>query len=222
MKKFHFAYCQRNRGKIGRYFVFIGFVPILSHATVYQIYLISFAIFAKSAAFYGEIQQDVERKLKMKKENIGKWKRSLSLVDELVDRINECFGLILLVSIAHFSVEFIARSFYLVSSILRNQLYLIDIISMSSRIFLLWYFVCCPAKLHNDAVQVAISLRKIDHVDINLKNQISFLTADIIQSLPRISALGYFEVNAQLIPKLIGTTLTYLVILCQFQSSENG
>jgi hypothetical protein len=30
MKKFHFAYCQRNRGKIGRYFVFIGFVPILS------------------------------------------------------------------------------------------------------------------------------------------------------------------------------------------------
>ncbi len=30
MKKFDFAYCQRNRGKIGRYFVFIGFVPILS------------------------------------------------------------------------------------------------------------------------------------------------------------------------------------------------
>jgi hypothetical protein len=132
---------------------------------VYQIYLISFAIFAKvlpisalvlfgslvwqSAAFYREIQQDVERKLMMKKENIGKWKRSLSLVDELVDRINECFGLILLVSIAHFSVEFIARSFYLVSSILRNQLDLIDVITMSSRIFLLWYFVCCPAKLHN-------------------------------------------------------------------------
>ncbi len=136
------------------------------HASVYQIYLISFALFAKilpisalvlfgsvvwqSAAFYGEIQQDVERKLKVKKENIGKWKRSLTLVEELVDRINDCFGLILLVSIAHFFVEFIARSFYLVSSILRNQLDLIDIISMSSRIFLLWYFVCCPAKLQND------------------------------------------------------------------------
>jgi hypothetical protein len=136
------------------------------HVSAYQIYLISFALFAKilpisalvlfgslvwqCAAFYGEIQQDVERKLKMKKENIGKWKRSLNLVDELVDRINECFGLILLVSIAHFSVEFIARSFYIISCFLRNQLDLIDTITMSSRIFLLWYFVCCPSKVQDN------------------------------------------------------------------------
>jgi hypothetical protein len=86
----------------------------------------------------------------MKKENIGKWKRSLSLVDELVDRINECFGLILLVSIAHFFVEFIARSFYIISCFLRNQLDLIDMITMSSRIFLLWYFVCCPSKVQDN------------------------------------------------------------------------
>lgn len=30
MKKFHLAYFQRNRDKIGRYFAFVGFVPILS------------------------------------------------------------------------------------------------------------------------------------------------------------------------------------------------
>ena len=138
----------------------------LPHVSAYQIYVCSFAFFAKivpisvlvlfgclvwqTAAFYGEIQQDVERELKVKKENIRKWKGSLTLVDELVDEINECFGLILLVSIAHFFVEFIARSFYLVSSILRNQLEIIAIVSMLSRIFLLWYFVCCPAKVHQN------------------------------------------------------------------------
>jgi hypothetical protein len=137
----------------------------LPHASAYQISVCFFSYFAKivpisalvlfcsvtwqSVEFYGVIQQDVERKLSnLKKENIRKWKRSLSLVDELVDRINECFGLILLVSITHFSVEFIARSFYFVSSILSHQLEVVSIICMSSRISLLWFIVYCPAKVH--------------------------------------------------------------------------
>lgn len=145
------------------------------HASTYEIVIWFFAFIVKvwpisalvlfysvawqSASFYGDIRQDVKRNLtKVKEENIRKWKRSLCLADELVDRINDCFGLILLVSITHFFVEFIARSFYLVSNISRNQQDIISIVSMLSRIFLLWFIAYCPTKIHNNVSYYHFSL----------------------------------------------------------------
>ena len=78
-----------------------------------------------------------------------------------------------------------------------------------------------------------------------------FLVEEMTHSLPSIAPMGLVQVNIQLIPtvyfsnriiflslkllngfheldlnyldllQLIGTTLTYLIILCQFHSSEN-
>ena len=145
----------------------INFIQEMSNKSVYQIIAWFFAIFAKlapisalvlfysvawqSAAFYGDIRQDVERNLtKVKSEIILKWKRSLYLADEIVDRINDCFGLIVLVSIAHFSVEFIELSFYLVNNITRNKQKHLDIVSMLSKIFFISFLIYCPAKIHDN------------------------------------------------------------------------
>ena len=151
----------------------INFIQEMSNKSVYQIIAWFFAIFAKlapisalvlfysvawqSAAFYGDIRQDVERNLtKVKSEIILKWKRSLYLADEIVDRINDCFGLIVLVSIAHFSVEFIARSFYLVNhydtirSITRNKSAILAIVNVLPKIFFIWFLAYCPEKIHHN------------------------------------------------------------------------
>lgn len=70
--------------------------------------------------------------------------------------------------------------------------------------------------------------------------KVNMLTAEVFLSLPRITAMEYGDLDLSLIPtvisqqvlksvtincqnynqQLIGTTLTYLIILCQFQSSE--
>lgn len=76
-----------------------------------------------------------------------------------------------------------------------------------------------------------------------------FVFLDMVRSIPQISASGYFNISKRLFPQvnfnkkktptyfmetyqtislffvfrqLIGTTLTYFFILCQFQASEKN
>jgi hypothetical protein len=124
-------------------------IPDFANETSYRKFVTANAYFAKivpisalvlyylvvwlSSLFYEEIRLDIERTYKVNQENICRWKCSLVLAGEVVDRINDTFGLILLISITHFFVEFIARSFYLVNSIsMTNQPDCITLVSMSS------------------------------------------------------------------------------------------
>lgn len=75
--------------------------------------------------------------------------------------------------------------------------------------------------------------------------QMKFVFLDVVRSIPQISASGYFNISKRLFPQvnfhktasvfygnfsnhfflfrqLIGTTLTYFFILCQFQASEKN
>lgn len=98
--------------------------------------------------FYEGIRQDVDNTCKLTQENIRRWKSSLALAGEVVERINETYGLILLISIAHFFVEFIARSFYIANSIsMTNQPEGITIISVSSELIFLWFMFYGPSKI---------------------------------------------------------------------------
>ena len=107
-----------------------------------------------SSLFYEEIRLDMERTYKVNQENIRRWKYSLALAGEVVDRINDTFGLILLISITHFFVEFIARSFYLVNSIsITNQPDVITLISIFSEVIFLWFVAYSPAKIHRQVFQ---------------------------------------------------------------------
>jgi hypothetical protein len=140
-------------------------IPDFSKESSYRLFVTATAFFAKvvpisalvlycsvvwlSSLFYEEIQLDVEKTYKVNQENIRRWKSSLALAGEVVDRINDTFGLILLISITHFFVEFIARSFYLINSIsMTNRPDTITLISMSSEVIFLWFISYSPSKIH--------------------------------------------------------------------------
>ena len=118
-----------------------------------------------SSLFYEEIRLDIERTYKVNQENIRRWKCSLVQAGEVVDRINDSFGLILLISITHFFVEFIARSFYLVNSIsTTNQPDTITLISMSSEVLFLWFIAYSPAKIHRQVCNCLQFSRKLGNL----------------------------------------------------------
>ncbi|XP_057367208.1 uncharacterized protein LOC130688251 [Daphnia carinata] len=175
-----------------------------------------------SSLFYKAIQQDIDHTCKVRKEDLRRWKCSLVLAGEVVNGINGCFGLILLISVTHFVVDFIVNSFYLVNNVTITNRFrmVIALANMLRKLTMLWFITCIPTEILQKASSVANSLRKINCLGMDLQNQVSFLALDILQSLPRISALGYFDINFELLPKMIGTTLTYVIILYQFQSSE--
>lgn len=102
--------------------------------------------------FYEEIQQDIEKNYKkVDGKHIRRWKCSLSLTGNVVDLINKCFGLILIESIIHFFIEFIARSFYLTNSIsITNVPETIAVVGMISRINLLWIIVYSPSRMYRN------------------------------------------------------------------------
>lgn len=177
-----------------------------------------------SSLFYEAIQRDIDRTCEIKKEELRRWKCSLVLAGEVVNGINECFGLILLISVTHFVVDFIVHSFYLINNVSITSRFRMGIAlaNMLRKLTMFWFVTCIPTEILHKASSVANSLRKINCLGMDLRNQVSFLALDILQSLPRISALGYFDINFELLPKMIGTTLTYVIILYQFHSSEES
>lgn len=85
------------------------FVPI----SVIYLYCISAWL---TSTYYEQINQDIKRKRIVKREHISNWKRSLALASELVNQLNNCFGLVLFISITHLFIYFITHSFYLMNS----------------------------------------------------------------------------------------------------------
>jgi len=63
-------------------------------------------------------------------------------------------------------------------------------------------------------------LRQFRFLDNADQMQISFFTLQVFEADTKVTAMGLFEIDLHLFPKLIGTTLTYLIIFCQFNSSE--
>lgn len=139
-------------------------VPNISNESKYRKFVTVTAFFSKivpisvlvlycsvvwlTSLFYEGIREDVDNTCKVNQENIRKWKGSLVLASEVVERINETYGLILLVSIAHFFVEFIARSFYIANSIsMTNQPDVITVVNVSSEVIFLWFMFYSPSKI---------------------------------------------------------------------------
>ena len=104
--------------------------------------------------FYATIEVDVNRKKIVRKETILMWKRGLVLVRELVERINTCFGLILLVLITHFFIDLIIQSFYLGSSIHLNNWIdmLIAIAHTLMKFCCLWFVAYNSSEMHRNVL----------------------------------------------------------------------
>ncbi|EFX88279.1 hypothetical protein DAPPUDRAFT_346859 [Daphnia pulex] len=219
-------------------FIFSSILPDFAKDSTYRKCITVLAFFSKilpisalvlycsvawlSSLFYEEIRKDIYYTKVINEKNIRKWKCSLVLAGNVVDGINDTFGLILLISVTHFYVDLISHLFYTwnnISSLTRlgATIYLVNVLR---KLVFFWFIVWTPTEIYRKAFKVATLLRKINGVQFHLQKQVHFLALDTFKNLPQISSLGYFDVNLRLIPKLIGTILTYLVILYQFQSSE--
>ncbi len=73
----------------------------------------------------------------------------MALISELMYNLNQCFGMILLISISHFFIDWITHSFYTVNNItLRTKSDLASvIINMLSKFLILLLVAYTPEKI---------------------------------------------------------------------------
>ncbi|XP_057368100.1 uncharacterized protein LOC130689104 [Daphnia carinata] len=154
---------------------------------------------------------------------INQWRRRYFLVVEFVDEMSRHFGVFLLVVTASEFVRMTNTSFHLLTELLGHRwtlstiLIAVDYIKETLCFCFLLYI---PSRIYREANDMIRKLRMTDANEVSLQNQMRFLAEEMIQSLPNITPMGMVHINVQLIPTLMGTTLTYLIILCQFQSLE--
>ncbi len=107
-----------------------------------------------SSSFYESIQQDIDQIRRVRSEHIHMWKKKLNLAGELVNQINRCFGLILLISITHFFVDLIPHVFYIVNSIsttTQTQMAM-GLFNVMRKLLFLWAVTYIPAKIHFNVI----------------------------------------------------------------------
>ncbi|XP_032790953.2 uncharacterized protein LOC116928014 [Daphnia magna] len=149
------------------------------------------------------------------------WKRLHVLLSDVVDGMNECFGPILLIWIIHIFVGFIATPYYIVDGFYRSgsagrSLLPVSIYLMIQHTFHVLIITGIPNAITQQAIAIGKQLQQIDFPN-HLQEQVGMLATEVLISLPRITAMEYGDLELSLIPTMIGTTITYLVILCQFE-----
>jgi hypothetical protein len=103
-----------------------------------------------SSLFYEEIRKDIYYTKVINEKNIRKWKCSLVLAGNVVDGINDTFGLILLISVTHFFVDLISHFFYTWNNIssttrLGATIYLVNVLR---KFVFFWFIVWTPTEIH--------------------------------------------------------------------------
>ncbi|XP_057367568.1 uncharacterized protein LOC130688593 [Daphnia carinata] len=149
---------------------------------------------------------------------LEKWRRNHTLACELVDMVNKCFGLVMLVTIVNVFVSFVTTSFEIVSSVGNNETlpFLLIFIFIKKSILLAITFHE-SFRLQSEAGKTAAFLRKLHPFTADLLTQIKVNTVvmEVTHASPKITAMEFFDVNIRLLPTLIGSTLTYVAILHQ-------
>ncbi|XP_046637376.1 uncharacterized protein LOC124315631 [Daphnia pulicaria] len=162
-------------------------------------------------------------------EMLANWKRLYVLLIDTADGINDCLGPVLLIWVAHIFVGFIAIPFYILDGIHFNTgslssswvLLIMNFCLFSQHLFHLLIITAISSRIWHEAAANGKLLQKVNlHDFYHLQDQVNMLTTEVFLSLPRITAMEYGDLDFSLIPTVIGTSLTYLIILCQFQSSE--
>ncbi|XP_057367442.1 uncharacterized protein LOC130688474 [Daphnia carinata] len=153
---------------------------------------------------------------------LAKWKSLHVLLSDVVDGMNECFGPILLIWIIHIFVGFIATPYYIINSFYSSvstgrSLLPTSVYLMIQHTFHLLIITGIPNAITQQAIAFGKQLQQIEFHDLNhFQEQVNMLATEVLIALPRITAMEYGDLELSLIPTMIGTTITYLVILCQF------
>lgn len=145
------------------------------------------------------------------------------LVCETIDHINNCFGWILGISLLFHFVSIITASFYLFGNergrgTLLEHMELSFFISQILHILL----ICYPPDLIQEKADAV--LKELIQMQIEMREPHKSLTnAFALQAdhfFPEVTAVYFYPISGKIIPKIMGTTLTYFIILYQFHSSE--
>ncbi|KAK4025592.1 hypothetical protein OUZ56_014653 [Daphnia magna] len=79
-------------------------------------------------------------------------------------------------------------------------------------------------RVSNKAGDVIRQLLQFKYADKPLAGnqmEMEFLLTQMAQTIPQISANGYFNISKKLLPQVFGAALTYFFILYEFKASEN-
>ncbi|KAI9562832.1 hypothetical protein GHT06_010287 [Daphnia sinensis] len=197
---YHFAV-----GTSSTHRIFISFMATISIIYPLTALVLFFTHCYASSLAFESIQTEVKRNeiqlMNGREQDVSQliflFKERHILANETVDGINDSFGCYLLLATTSYFVSIINSTFYLFG--LDNRISLPDIIFTLFVLFNLT--VTCFAA---DSIQ----------------NKMNTFISEMAHTIPQISANGYFDVSRKLFPQVIGTTLTYFFILCQFEVSE--
>ncbi|KAI9562853.1 hypothetical protein GHT06_010308 [Daphnia sinensis] len=150
-------------------------------------------------------------------------KRYHVLVCETIDHINNCFGWILGISLLFHFVSIVTTSFYLFGNE-RERGTLLEYMELSFFISQILHvlLICYPPDLIQekaDAVMKELTQMKIEMREPH-KSLASAFALQADNFFPEVTAVGFYPIGRKIIPQIMGTTLTYFIILYQFHSSE--
>ncbi|KAG5678830.1 hypothetical protein PVAND_008464 [Polypedilum vanderplanki] len=144
---------------------------------------------------------------------------------DVCNLINDCFGWSLLFIVTQFFIEFTSNGYWLflaLEKVLEDSIATQSVCSMLPITILLTTMAYSCFQCSAKAQQTGVLIHKIER-DINndLQNAlIREFSLQLIHEPIEISANGFFSINFTLIGGMSASTVTYLVILIQFQLSE--
>nr|CAH0103455.1 unnamed protein product [Daphnia galeata] len=156
---------------------------------------------------------------------LEKWRRNHTLACELVELVNKCFGLVMVITVVNVFLSFITTTFEIVRSMQDDAtIPVLFVVIFVKKSILLSIIIYEPYRLQAEARLTAVSLRKLQPCTADLLSQIKLNTVviEVTHASPKITAMEFFDVNRRLLPTLIGSTLTYVAILCQASSSAHS
>ena len=148
-----------------------------------------------SATMFQSIQKLIDQSTQNHQTLDSMIKKRHLLACELVDCLNNIFGMQLLLTTAFLFLSIINSSFYTLGENMESATGLFCIIVSSIHLVM----ICSASdRITKQAAGVARSLL---HLNIQSK-QLTSLAAQAIENIPHISAVGYFKISRRIIPQV--------------------
>ncbi|KAI9562761.1 hypothetical protein GHT06_010215 [Daphnia sinensis] len=149
-------------------------------------------------------------------------RRHHRLVCNSIHKLNYCFGTFLALEVVHVFIIFTICSLYTLMGAISGDLILevLNVIVCLDCIVHLYFLTYYSDDIASQIDKTYEALADLLYQQPSLQNEVMLFSEQLSQMKSNINAMGFFDVRKQLFPSLIGTTLTYFLILLQFQSAE--
>ena len=132
---------------------------------------------------------------------ISEWKHQYTVVCDAVRRWNTCFDGVLLIQVCHAVIETVCSSFYMADQLFNSiEMIAPPIISCALNLVFLWITCYVAHSIYYWSEDVARALIRLECRLARPNPLIDQLAKHVIQSRPKVSAGGYFEIQRSLFP----------------------